>query len=280
MLDLRGVVSYTDYFVICSGNTERQTKAIHDAIHQELKDDDGLLRAAPRASARRAGSCSTTSTASSTSSRRPRATTTASSTSGARRRLAPWASARTLKLDRSRSIDRGRPCAPPCCHSQTSFRAANSACSAPSRRCSSGRSSSPSSPPRSGRQRAPEARRRTGRSGTGRPRSSMCWRRGWSRCERYASGTRGRLGGDRARARALHGREPVVVLLVRDPGRATVPLGVRPALAFALPAELPGGRADRARGSPGDARGGLAGRDRRGPWHGRARRRDRLRQGA
>jgi ribosome-associated protein len=37
VLDLRGVVSYTDFFVVCSGNTERQTKAIHDAVHQELK---------------------------------------------------------------------------------------------------------------------------------------------------------------------------------------------------------------------------------------------------
>jgi ribosome-associated protein len=43
VLDLRGVVSYTDFFVICSGNTERQTKAIHDAVHQELKDSDRLL---------------------------------------------------------------------------------------------------------------------------------------------------------------------------------------------------------------------------------------------
>jgi len=38
VLDLRGVVGYTDYFVVCTGNTERQTKAIHDAIYQELKD--------------------------------------------------------------------------------------------------------------------------------------------------------------------------------------------------------------------------------------------------
>ncbi len=37
VIDLRGVVSYTDFFVICSGNTERQTKAIHDAIYEELK---------------------------------------------------------------------------------------------------------------------------------------------------------------------------------------------------------------------------------------------------
>ena len=43
MLDLRGVVGYTDYFVVCSGNTERQTKAIHDAVYQELKDEEGLL---------------------------------------------------------------------------------------------------------------------------------------------------------------------------------------------------------------------------------------------
>ena len=43
VIDLRGIVSYTDFFVICSGNTERQTKAIHDAIHAELKKEEGLL---------------------------------------------------------------------------------------------------------------------------------------------------------------------------------------------------------------------------------------------
>jgi ribosome-associated protein len=43
VLDLRGIVSYTDFFVICSGNTERQTKAIHDAVYRELKDEEGLL---------------------------------------------------------------------------------------------------------------------------------------------------------------------------------------------------------------------------------------------
>ena len=42
-LDLRGVLGYTDYFVVCSGNTERQTKAIHDGIHLGLKKDHGLL---------------------------------------------------------------------------------------------------------------------------------------------------------------------------------------------------------------------------------------------
>jgi ribosome-associated protein len=43
VIDLRGIVSYTDFFVICSGNTERQTKAIHDAIHQGLNKDHGML---------------------------------------------------------------------------------------------------------------------------------------------------------------------------------------------------------------------------------------------
>ena len=42
-LDLRGVLGYTDYFVVCSGNTERQTKAIHDAIYEELKHGDDRL---------------------------------------------------------------------------------------------------------------------------------------------------------------------------------------------------------------------------------------------
>lgn len=43
VIDVRDLVSYTDYLVVCSGNTERQTGAIRDAVHQQLKDDDGLL---------------------------------------------------------------------------------------------------------------------------------------------------------------------------------------------------------------------------------------------
>ena len=42
-LDLRDVLGYTDYFVIASGNTDRQTKAIHDRIHQGMKKEHGLL---------------------------------------------------------------------------------------------------------------------------------------------------------------------------------------------------------------------------------------------
>jgi ribosome-associated protein len=43
VLDLRGVLGYTDLFVICSGGSERQVKAIHDGIHEGMKREHGLL---------------------------------------------------------------------------------------------------------------------------------------------------------------------------------------------------------------------------------------------
>ena len=49
VLDMRGVVTYTDFLVIATGNTERQTKAIEDAIYQDMKHgDDGPLRVPER----------------------------------------------------------------------------------------------------------------------------------------------------------------------------------------------------------------------------------------
>jgi ribosome-associated protein len=42
-LDLRGVVGYTDYFVVASGNTDRQVKAIHDRIHEGMKREHRML---------------------------------------------------------------------------------------------------------------------------------------------------------------------------------------------------------------------------------------------
>jgi len=42
-LDLRGVLGYTDYFLVCSGNTGRQAKAIQDGILQGLKRDHEQL---------------------------------------------------------------------------------------------------------------------------------------------------------------------------------------------------------------------------------------------
>src|SRR5438067_2418924 len=40
-LDLRAIIGYTDYFVIVTGRSERQTKAIHDAIHEGMKAQYG-----------------------------------------------------------------------------------------------------------------------------------------------------------------------------------------------------------------------------------------------
>jgi ribosome-associated protein len=42
-LDLRGVLGYTDYFLVCSGNSGRQTKAIHDGILEGLKREHDTL---------------------------------------------------------------------------------------------------------------------------------------------------------------------------------------------------------------------------------------------
>ena len=42
-LDLRGVAGYTDFFLLASGNTERQAKAIHDGINEGLKKEHGIL---------------------------------------------------------------------------------------------------------------------------------------------------------------------------------------------------------------------------------------------
>ena len=42
-LDLRGMVGYADYLLICSGRSDRQVKAIHDAIHTGLKQRYRLL---------------------------------------------------------------------------------------------------------------------------------------------------------------------------------------------------------------------------------------------
>jgi ribosome-associated protein len=39
ILDMRPVCSYTDFFVICTGQNPRQTKAIYDEVHERLKAD-------------------------------------------------------------------------------------------------------------------------------------------------------------------------------------------------------------------------------------------------
>ena len=38
LLDARGVCSYADYFVLCTAETERQTRAVYEEVSQKLKN--------------------------------------------------------------------------------------------------------------------------------------------------------------------------------------------------------------------------------------------------
>jgi ribosome-associated protein len=42
-IDLRGASAYTDAFVVCTGRTDRQAKAIHDSIHEGMKHEGERL---------------------------------------------------------------------------------------------------------------------------------------------------------------------------------------------------------------------------------------------
>jgi ribosome-associated protein len=43
IMDMQPVCSYTDYFVIATGNNPRQTKGIMDEVHARLKQEDQRL---------------------------------------------------------------------------------------------------------------------------------------------------------------------------------------------------------------------------------------------
>jgi ribosome-associated protein len=42
-LDVRALVAYTDFLVICTARNERQAKAVYDEVHERLKKDVGML---------------------------------------------------------------------------------------------------------------------------------------------------------------------------------------------------------------------------------------------
>jgi ribosome-associated protein len=42
-LDVRGLANFADYFIFCSGRSDRQTKALHDAVREGMKADPGML---------------------------------------------------------------------------------------------------------------------------------------------------------------------------------------------------------------------------------------------
>ena len=39
---MRGLVDYTDYLIVCSGQTPRQTKAIADEVKLQMKNEHGV----------------------------------------------------------------------------------------------------------------------------------------------------------------------------------------------------------------------------------------------
>jgi ribosome-associated protein len=43
ILDMRPVCSYTDFFVIASGQNPRQASAIYEAVRERLKKDEGVI---------------------------------------------------------------------------------------------------------------------------------------------------------------------------------------------------------------------------------------------
>lgn len=45
MLDLRGISTFTDFFVICSGTSEPHLKAIAGEIEQQLREEDNIRAA-------------------------------------------------------------------------------------------------------------------------------------------------------------------------------------------------------------------------------------------
>jgi ribosome-associated protein len=43
ILDMRPVCTYTDFFVVCTGQNPRQTVAIYDEVHRALKQEGRVL---------------------------------------------------------------------------------------------------------------------------------------------------------------------------------------------------------------------------------------------
>ncbi|MDO9355924.1 MAG: ribosome silencing factor [Solirubrobacteraceae bacterium] len=43
LIHVANAVGYADYFVVCNGNTDRQVKAIHDAVLKTVKDERRVI---------------------------------------------------------------------------------------------------------------------------------------------------------------------------------------------------------------------------------------------
>ena len=43
VLDMRGMVAYTDFLVLCTARNPRQAKAVHDDVRETMKREEGLV---------------------------------------------------------------------------------------------------------------------------------------------------------------------------------------------------------------------------------------------
>ena len=73
VLDMHELVTYTDYLVVCTGRSNRQTRRISEEIGFKLKKELGLMPAQVEADDRPASGCSWTTWTSSSTSSRPQA---------------------------------------------------------------------------------------------------------------------------------------------------------------------------------------------------------------
>lgn len=42
VIDMRGMVAYTDFLVLCTARNQRQAKAVHDEVRERMKREEGL----------------------------------------------------------------------------------------------------------------------------------------------------------------------------------------------------------------------------------------------
>ena len=101
VLDVRELITITDYFVIVSGASERQVKTIADEVVRDVKEK-GVRPVRREGESGAAGSCSTSSTSWSTCSTRRSGSSTGSRTCGATRRW--WSGRRTRRSPPSRPV--------------------------------------------------------------------------------------------------------------------------------------------------------------------------------
>ncbi len=101
IIDLRGISDFTDFFVVCSGTSDPQLKAIASAIREKARDEFGIGALGESGARRAAGSSSISRRSSCMCFSTRHGPSTCSRTSGATRRACPSTRARARKRRRA-----------------------------------------------------------------------------------------------------------------------------------------------------------------------------------